>query len=232
VSDIPPPRPPLGVRLTALLVKAVLALLGLTLRLPREGWEELREAVSKGSPVILAVWHQQLFLASWFLWRQAVQRGLPLVVLISRSRDGELGTEVGRQLGAAVARGSTSRGGGPALRQLVRVLAGGSSVLLIPDGPRGPARECKAGVVALAELAGAPLLPLGIGVGRAWQLRSWDRMQIPKPFARISVLVGAPRVLPRGVDDTARERERLALAAELDRLAEAAARRSGRRTPT
>ncbi|HEV8629545.1 MAG TPA: DUF374 domain-containing protein, partial [Thermoanaerobaculia bacterium] len=139
-------------------------------------------------------------------------------VLISRSRDGTLGTEVARLLQAKVVRGSTSRGGGPALRQLVRVLGGGSTVLVIPDGPRGPAGECKPGVVALGELSAAPVLPLALGADRCWRLRSWDRMIIPKPFARLRVVVGEERVLPRGVDEQAREQQRRELQAELDRL--------------
>jgi len=145
-----------------------------------------------------------------------------VLVLISRSRDGTLGTEVGRLLGAEVARGSTSRGGGPALRQLVRALAGGSTVLVIPDGPRGPAGELKPGVVALAGLAGVPVLPLAMAVDRGWRLRSWDRMVIPKPFARLRVLVGDQQRLG-GLDEAGRETARRQLQGELDRLTAAAA---------
>ena len=145
-----------------------------------------------------------------------------MVVLISRSRDGTLGTEVGRLLGAEVARGSTSRGGGPALRQLVRALAGGRTVLVIPDGPRGPAGELKPGVVALAELGRAPVVPLAMAVDRGWRLRSWDRMVVPKPFARLRVLVGEERRLS-GLDGARREDARRELQAELDRLSAAAA---------
>jgi lysophospholipid acyltransferase (LPLAT)-like uncharacterized protein len=173
--------------------------------------------VRERRPTILAVWHHQLFLASWLIWRHGVRRGLPVLVLISRSRDGTLGTEVGRLLGAEVARGSTSRGGGPALRQLLRAVAGGRTVLVIPDGPRGPAGELKPGLVSLAELSGAPVLPLALGVDRGWRLRSWDRMVVPKPFARLWVEVGEERRLER-LDATAREAARRELQSELDRL--------------
>lgn len=213
------PEPPtLGARLAARLVyHLAFVLLGATLRLRWSGGERFREVVRSRRPTILVAWHHQLFLVCWLIWKEAVLRGLPVVVLISRSRDGTLGTEVGRLLRARVVRGSTSRGGGPALRQLTRALAAGSTVLVIPDGPRGPARECKPGVVALGELAGVPVLPLALSVDRGWRLRSWDRMVVPKPFARVRVEVGEERLLGR-LDEAGREPARLALAGELDRL--------------
>ncbi len=220
-ADLNPAPPSVAARLAARLVWLLLVLLGSTLRVRWSGGARFSEVVRERRPTILAVWHHQLFLASWLIWREGVRRGLPVVVLVSRSRDGTLGTEVGRLLGAAIIRGSTSRGGGPALRQLVRALAGGSTVLVIPDGPRGPARECKPGVVALAELAGAPVLPLALGCDRGWRLGSWDRMVIPKPFARVRVEVGEARGLGR-LDETTRERARRELQATLDRLGEVA----------
>jgi lysophospholipid acyltransferase (LPLAT)-like uncharacterized protein len=212
-----PEAPSLGARLAAKLIWLVIAALGATLRPRWSGGERFHAMVRERRPTILVVWHHQLFLASWLIWKLGVRRGLPVLVLISRSRDGTLGTEVGRLLGAEVARGSTSRGGGPALRQLVRALAAGRTVLVIPDGPRGPARELKAGVVALAELGRVPVLPLAMAADRAWRLRSWDRMVIPKPFARLHVRVGDERRLG-DLDAPARETARRDLQDELDRL--------------
>ncbi len=217
-----PAPPTFGERLTARLVWLLLVVLGATLRLRWNGGERFRAVVRERRPTVLAVWHHQLFLASWFIWKHGVRRGLPILVLISRSRDGTLGTEVGRLLGAEVARGSTSRGGGPALRQLVRAVGAGRTVLVIPDGPRGPAGELKPGLVSLAELSGAPVLPLALGVDRGWRLRSWDRMVVPKPFARLQVHVGEERRLER-LDAAGREAARRALEAELDRLTRLAA---------
>ena len=222
IAPAAPARPSFGERLAARLVWLVLVVLGATLRLRWSGGERFRAVVRERRPTVLAVWHHQLFLASWLIWKHGVRCGLPVLVLISRSRDGALGTEVGRLLGAEVARGSTSRGGGPALRQLVRALGAGRTVLVIPDGPRGPARELKPGVVALAELAGVPVLPLALAVDRGWRLKSWDRMVIPKPFARLRVLVGDERRLGR-LDEGGREAARRELQDELDRLAAAAA---------
>ena len=219
-----PVPPSFAARLAARAIWSIVALLGATLRVRWRGGDRFRALVAERRPTILAVWHHQLFLASWLIWWHGVRRGLPVLVLISRSRDGTLGSEVGRLLGAEVVRGSTSRGGGPALRQLVRAVAAGRTVLVIPDGPRGPAGQLKPGLVSLAELSGAPVLPLALAADRAWRLRSWDRMVVPKPFARLAVEVGEERRLDR-LDDGAREAARLAVERELDRLADAAAAR-------
>jgi lysophospholipid acyltransferase (LPLAT)-like uncharacterized protein len=189
--------PTLSARLLARLVWLFLVTFGATLRPRWSGGERFHGVARERRPTILVVWHHQLFLASWLIWKFGVRCGLPVLVLISRSRDGTLGTEVGRLLGAEVARGSTSRGGGPALRQLVRALGGGRTVLVIPDGPRGPARELKPGVVALAELSGVPVLPLAMAVDRGWRLRSWDRKAV-RALARAGGGGAPPRPSGRG----------------------------------
>ena len=100
------PEPPsLGARFLARLVWLFLVVFGATLRPRWSGGERFHGVVRERRPTILVVWHHQLFLASWLIWRYGVRRGLPVLVLISRSRDGTLGTEVGRLLGAEVARG-------------------------------------------------------------------------------------------------------------------------------
>ena len=164
------------------------------------------------------VWHHQLFLAACLLHRELVRRGVPVVVLVSRSRDGTLASEVGRLLGADVVRGSTSRGGGAALRQLLRAAAAGRMPLLVPDGPRGPALSCKPGAVALAELGGLAIQPIALAVDRAWRLRSWDRLVVPKPFARLTAVLGERHEVPAALDGAGRERARRELEAQLNRL--------------
>jgi lysophospholipid acyltransferase (LPLAT)-like uncharacterized protein len=209
---------PLAARLAArLLYVLAFRLLGSTLRLRTSGGDRFHEVVRSRRPTILIAWHHQLFLVCWLIWKHGVLRGLPVSVLISRSRDGTLGSEVGRLLRAQVVRGSTSRGGGPALRQLVREVLAGRTVLVVPDGPRGPARQCKPGVVALGELAAVPVLPLALSPDRGWRIRSWDRMLVPKPFARVKLEVGEERLLGR-LDEEGRERAQRELEAELDRL--------------
>ena len=158
----------------------------------------LERLIASGEPAILAGWHEGLFLMAASFPRAFLRRGLPLVVLISRSRDGDLGAAMAERLGARVVRGSTSRGGGPALRRLVREVEQGLWPVVVPDGPRGPERQAKPGALALARLTGAPIVPVGVAVDRGWRLGSWDRTWIPKPGARLVVALGEPLFVQKG----------------------------------
>jgi len=101
-----------------------------------------------------------------------------------------------RRFGYGTARGSTSRGGARALVQLRRDLAAGKPVAFTVDGPRGPARVAQPGAVFLAGATGHPLLPFHIECSAAWTLNSWDRTQVPRPFARIVLAIGPPIHVP------------------------------------
>ncbi len=106
-------------------------------------------------------------------------------ILVSQNFDGELITRVARRLGFHVFRGSSSRNGLGALREMVSALQSGIPVALTVDGPRGPRFKAKAGAVALARETGFPLYAFHIAPDRFWQLRSWDGFKIPKPGARL-----------------------------------------------
>jgi hypothetical protein len=202
----------LGLTVAGRLVAWVVRAIGLTCRLEWAAGEQVvRRLVESRQPVLFAFWHQRLFLCSYLFHRRLVRAGYPLTVLISASRDGELGTSAGHGLGARVERGSTSRGGTRAVRRLLRALRGGSGVLIIPDGPRGPAFEAKRGVPLLAAMSGVPIVPAACATSHRWQLRSWDRMVVPKPFGRWQVAFGEPITVadtsPEAVDDGLRRLE-------------------------
>lgn len=147
-----------------------------------------------GEPVILAVWHGQLLPA---LCRH---RGEPITLLVSRHADGEYLASAARSWGFETVRGSSTRGSVSGLRGLVRALRAGRIVAVTPDGPRGPARRPKAGALAAAQLTGAAIIPVGTAANRTWRLRSWDRFELPRPFARVRVAYGTPIHVGPGAD--------------------------------
>jgi lysophospholipid acyltransferase (LPLAT)-like uncharacterized protein len=171
-------------------------------------------------PKVGALWHQGLLVAA-FRWR-----GLGMAVPVSRSRDGDLIDAVLRRLGfAACPRGSSSRGASGLLRALIRTTRSGTIVAVLPDGPRGPRRIAKSGVVALASAAGAALVPVGVGARPCLRFGSWDRAVLPLPFARVHCVYGPPLFVPKRSGDL--EPFRKELEVTLDRLTEAAERSVG-----
>lgn len=156
-----------------------------------EGREHLDALSAGGPPAILAFWHDRVIPGAYFTGAcMARRRGVDVTALTSRSGDGELVARIMQRWGARIVRGSSSAGGREAmwaLRTLVR--RHGSSPILVPDGPRGPARRLKRGILVLARISGAPVLAMGLASDRHWRLDSWDRMSVPKPFARVRVCV-------------------------------------------
>lgn len=138
-------------------------------------------------PSVYAFFHGQQMLLLGALDRRRV------TVMVSHSSDGELQAGVMGRLGLSVVRGSSSRGGARALARLVRVLRGGGDVAFAVDGPRGPAGVAKAGAAGAAAASGAELLPVAAVASRTLVLlRAWDRFEIPLPFSRVVVVIGAP----------------------------------------
>jgi len=176
-----------------------------TLRWRVDGVEHHEAIVASGRQPIFAFWHGRILSATYF-WRR---RGI--VVMTSRNFDGEWIARIITRFGYGTARGSTSRGAGRALIQLKRVLAAGRPVAFTLDGPRGPARRAQPGAVWLAGATGQPILPFHIEAERAWEARSWDRTQVPRPFSRVGVAIGAPFEVEPAASDAARERRRLDL---------------------
>ncbi len=166
-------------------------LLGLTLRFRFEGEDRLQEIIATGQRVILASWHSRVILAACYM-----RELRPVVVMISRSRDGEYIAEIAERLGIDTIRGSSSRGGGTAVRELIDQIRGGKLAGHFVDGPRGPAGSIKPGIVYAAQHSGAWIIPFyGTAVTR-FDTHSWDRMQVPLPFSRVLGRVGAPIAVP------------------------------------
>ena len=211
------PAAAVGVRL---LCQAVTA----TWRLRLEGAEHLQRALEP--PAMLACWHEQLLLSLRLVRGEMLPAGGPVSILSSHSADGELAARVARAWGVRVTRGSTSRGGREAALKLYRELVKHrSTLLLMPDGPRGPARQAKMGGIVLAAMSGAPIVPAGLAASRGPRLRSWDRMIVGMPFSRLAVVVGEPMTLDRGSSDAERREALRELGDRLDALTLRARRR-------
>ena len=160
-----------------------------------------------GHGFIYAFWHaRQAFLT----YLHAHDRIHPL---ISRSKDGEIIAQVCRHFGLEPARGSSSRGGMEATRDLLRWVEQGDRVGVTPDGPKGPREQVQDGVLYLAQKTGAPIVPVAYGARRRWVFGSWDAFILPKPFNTIAMAYGEPLRVNAGDDLSERAR---ALKAALD----------------
>jgi hypothetical protein len=206
------------VRVASLAVAWLLRAVGATWRVRSAG----DDPFAGGEPAIAALWHQSLLAAAWLL------RGRRIAVPVSLSRDGDLTAAVLARLGyPSPPRGSSSRGATGLLRQMIRSRREGLWVGVLPDGPRGPARVAKPGVLAVARATGAAIHPVGMAARPALRFGSWDRTFLPLPFARVRVAYGPPLLVPKNTRDEALEELRRRLEQELDRLTEAAERELG-----
>jgi len=208
-GDEPPERRPgswtrLGLRLFGGLTSALLRALGTSWRFEIRG-PDPRSHKRGDRPHLAALYHESM-LPSLFAFRDRSYS-----VAISRSRDGDLVAAALRRLGyASPVRGSSSKGGTAALLGLVRMLEEGTTVGILVDGPRGPARAPKAGVLSVARLSGIRIQPVAFAARPALRIRSWDRSLIPLPFARVLCLFGEALEIDPMLDD-AKEEDQLAL---------------------
>jgi lysophospholipid acyltransferase (LPLAT)-like uncharacterized protein len=187
------------------------------------GQEQLDILIKQYPHVIYAGWHEQILTGAWALRRRGI------TILISQSRDGEYVSRLVHLLGFHTARGSSSRGGVRSLLKLVRVLKNEGDVIMVADGPRGPARECKPGVITLAKRSGMPIIPTAVLVSRFKRVNSWDRTIIPCPFSTFTRIHGDPIFIPEDVDKEAIAHYQEQLKQALDALSEKATQQSDKK---
>ena len=166
---------------------------GIVIRLLAATW---RLRVVNGGPVealvaqhrgfVFSLWHGEMLPLLWSM------RHTRAAILISEHGDGEIIARAAMSLGYRTVRGSTSRGAGRALLSLTTQLEAGHPVAVTPDGPRGPRHSFAPGALMAAQRAGAPIIVIRAFADRVWRLRSWDQFEIPKPFARITVVLSEP----------------------------------------
>ena len=196
-------RSPIGNALAGWIAGAIIAMLMVTVRWRAHNDQNLKDILRQNNGVVLVFWHERLLAMPW-LWPSA----FPLFALQSPHADGRMMSHAIGCFGVKTVWGSSNRSPLTGLRGLKRVLDAGCSVAITPDGPRGPARIMAAGPVSIAQMAGKPILPMSWSVDRYWRATGWDRLIIPKPFARGTFIIGDPIHLDgynKGQLETARQ---------------------------
>lgn len=198
---------------------AALRLLGATTRRQFVDHGGLLERFESGRPAVLCFWHGRMVMMPFAYF------GRGACILNSRHRDGELISRAIRRLGIETVRGSSTRGWVGGLKGLLDAHRRGRDVIVVPDGPRGPRCKAKSGALQLARATGAPIWPVSYAADRARVVsRSWDRMLIPLPFARVAYVSGEPIEVPRDATPEQVEALRRELEARLDAATREAAR--------
>lgn len=184
-----------------------------------QGSEFVEKAVARNAACVPCYWHRDILVCLLTI-RTWIDRGFKAGVIISASVDGEVPSRIAQSWGAVVIRGSASRTGALAMRDMHQVMKDGTSIISAADGPVGPAYYFKPGVVLTSRIGSAPLLPIGCAADRAWYLNRWDDFMIPKPFANIAVAVGEPYSLPKGATKDDLEAARVAMQNAVNDLVE------------
>jgi len=196
-------------RLAARLIYTLIQTLTTTIRFRLDD----RSGMFTGVPreqIIFALWHNRLAL-SVMLYQLFVRRRAPerrMAGLVSASKDGGLLAYILELFGILPVRGSSSRRGAQALRELVSRAAAGCDLAITPDGPRGPCYRVQEGVISAAQLSGLVIVPVSYHLNWKYRLKSWDRFQIPLPFARCAITTGTPLRVPREATEAERENYR------------------------
>ena len=178
------------------LLRGLLALLWHSYRVEKIiGADVSERLIADKTACIPCYWHQQHQLCANLI-RQWIQKGFDVSILVSASVDGEIPARIAGAWGADIIRGSANQTGALVMRDMRAVLRRGKSIIMTPDGPNGPIFEFKAGNILMARISEAPLVPMACAADRTWHLTGWDKMMIPKPFARVVIAIGEPYLVP------------------------------------
>lgn len=196
----------------------LIRVIGATIRFQIEGWENFESIERAGKLPIYAFWHDRIFAGTYFF------RNRGIAVITSQSKDGEYIARFIQRLGYGAIRGSSTRGGVGALVEMIKAMRAGTPTAFTLDGPKGPRYAAKPGAVLLAKKTGNPIMPFVVECKKYWTIRSWDRLQIPKPFTKAKVIIGTPIYVATNVDDNAVSEKLREVQLSLDAMVEAGAR--------
>ena len=191
-----------------------------------ENGEWPRRLLAEGRPFIGAFWHGRMMMIP-----MAWQRMAPMHILISAHRDGRIIADAVAYFGIGAIAGSTRRGGSAAVRVMLKKLKDGDCVAITPDGPRGPAMTASIGLVNLARLAQAPIVPITYATSRRRTAATWDRFHIARPFGRGVFLIGEPIEIAADLDEAGLEDARRLIEERMVRMVHEADRRVGHPVP-
>jgi lysophospholipid acyltransferase (LPLAT)-like uncharacterized protein len=198
--------------LVSWIVPAIVALLGCTLRVRFSFEDRVITAWEEILPGIFPFWHSCVLPAMWIFRKQNFS------VMTSRSLDGEYIARVIRRLGYVPIRGSSSRGGQRALLEMASFVENGAGAAFTIDGPRGPRHVAKRGPILLAQATGAAIITFYVAVEKRWELNSWDRFVIPKPFSRAVVRVSRSIRVSQEADEALQEERYREMQSALERI--------------
>lgn len=189
-----PAQPPRGKRLVFWLATRfgwlLLLLVGRWTRIRFLGRHHFEILRAQRRPFIICTWHGKILIPIY------IHRHENIFGMVSEHSDGEMIAQTLHRIGYSTVRGSSTRGGSRAMIAMIRALKNGSVGAIMPDGPKGPRHVFKAGALAIAQKAGADLLPMTFASSSVWRLKSWDQFVIPKPFSRTLALYGEPIKVP------------------------------------
>ncbi|MGH9967216.1 MAG: lysophospholipid acyltransferase family protein [Pyrinomonadaceae bacterium] len=200
------------IRLADLCFFVLIKLIGRTVRLETEGWENWEAATRDERIPIYTFWHNRVFLATYFWQRRRI------VVMTSQSFDGEYIARFIQRFGYGAARGSSTRGGVGAIVEMARLMRASCPTAFTIDGPKGPKYVAKMGAVLLAKKTGQPILPFTITPRRYWRAKSWDEFQVPWPFTRARVDIAPAIYVSADADEPELSAKREELQQALDEI--------------
>ncbi len=200
------------IRLADMTFYLFIKLVGATIKYEVEGWENWEKIEADGKTRIMTFWHNRIFATTHYF------RNRGIVVITSQSFDGEYIARFIQRFGYGAVRGSSSRGGVGALVEMIRLSKKSLPMGFSIDGPRGPRYVAKSGACLLAKKTGNPIMPFIVETQKYWEVKTWDCLQIPKPFSRAKVFIAAPIYVATNADENEIENKREELQAKLDEL--------------
>jgi lysophospholipid acyltransferase (LPLAT)-like uncharacterized protein len=202
----------LAIRAAGMAFYLLIKLIGSTVRSETRGSQYLDAVRAAGRLPIYAVWHDRIFLGTYFLRRSRA------VFLTSQSFDGEYIARFLQRFGYGAIRGSSTRGGRRGLVEMIRGMRQGLEMGFTVDGPKGPRHRVKPGVLLLAKKTGNPIVPFTVAAEHFWTVNSWDKLQIPRPFTRARLIYGKPIDVKAYSDEMTLDEKLVELQAALDEL--------------